>query len=233
MIDYNNQKIEAEQYYNNFKKEIDYKILTKYKDRNFSKVEPMFILSIQEFLDAINDFFFSQYMSSTLMCRNVLESSIQLSIFWYYQNKLFSDIGEEGLNGFSLIVKEMKYFFENISNFDKICGIAKEKLHIISEDQKNELKRLRELSNFVAHRVERIINGPSRINEYNKDMKGINQKINDFVEMALKGNIRSIESARGMINGIKMEIQSEEAKQVLDSTKRYLIEIIANSVQYL
>ncbi len=39
------------------------------------------------------------------MYRGVLESSIQLAIIWFYENKLFSLTKEEGLDGISSIMK--------------------------------------------------------------------------------------------------------------------------------
>ncbi len=61
-MDYNDQKNKDREYYENFKKELDLEISSKYKDKNFSQVESRFILSIQGFLEAIHDFsFYSTY----------------------------------------------------------------------------------------------------------------------------------------------------------------------------
>lgn len=229
MVDYNDQKNKAREYYENFKKELDLEISSKYKDKNLSQVEHKFILSIQGFLEAIHDFFFLQYLSSTLMCRGVLESSIQLAIIWFYENKLFSLTKEEGLDGISSIMKEKDYFYKNISSFDKNCKSI-ERLGILSEKDLEEIKILRERSNFVAHRTERIFNGPSNLNRYNKDFKGINQILNEITEKRMNVSLKAaIESSKELLD-IKMDIEPEEAKSTLDITKKYIIKIISNSI---
>lgn len=230
MVDYNDQKSKAIKYYENFKKELDLEISSKYKDKSFYKIEPRFILSIQEFLEAINDFFFSQYLSCTLMCRSALESSIQLAIIWFYKKELYySRTGKKDLNDFLLIIKNMKNFYKNISSFDKNCKIV-ERLSILSEKDLEEIKILRERSNFVAHRTERIFNGPSNLNEYNKDFKGLNQILNEITEKAMNVSLKAaIESSKEPLN-IKMDIEPEEAKSTLDITKKYIIKIISNSI---
>ncbi len=219
----------SERYFDDFNRELELKISTKYKNIKFSDAQSNFVFPIEEFWEAINDFFFVQDLSSAIMSRSVLESAIQRAIILFYQNKLLEKAKGKKFNDLELLIADMDYFYDNMSSFDKSCKIMEDKLKILSREQIEGIKRLRELGNFSAHFVERIFNGPSRMNEYNKDMKGISQKLADLKQKTLEGNVPSIDEYKNIAQ-TKIDISSEEAKEILDGTKQYLIEIISNSI---